>query len=227
MVIFSLLTALSHISFVTSRKSIYIDNYIPNQVNTQRWLEYSVTSSIMMFSFMGVSRIDSLQELVPLTFLVGITNIIGLWIERSKELDMKNKRDFLYFSGVVTNGIPWMYINYKNRKLFSLTRSEIYDLFDNESIGLENKPTKEELVNTFYDVIIPAIKIVTYSLQVLYYLFALNMNQKYIKPMKNKTKLNTKEFYELERNYIFLSMFAKSLLSWIIWSATLRPNRNN
>ena len=75
--------------------------------------------------------------------------------------------------------------------------------------------------------VIPAIKILTYFLQGLYYLFALNMDQKYIKPMKNKNKLDSNEFYDLEKNYIFLSMFAKSLLSWTIWSATLRPNRND
>ena len=118
MVVFSLLTALSHISFISFRKSTYTDKYIKNQVNTQRWLEYTVTSSIMMFSFMGVSGIDSLEELIPFTFLVGITNIIGLLIEQSKELDMNNKRKLLYYSGVLTNGLPWIYINYKNRKQY-------------------------------------------------------------------------------------------------------------
>ena len=228
MVIFSLLTALSHISFITDRKSIYIDNYIKNQVNTQRWLEYSVTSSIMMFSFMGVSRIDSLVELIPLTFLVGITNIFGLLIEQSKELDMGNKRKLLYYSGVLTNGIPWMYVNYKNKDLFNLTKDEFTAILSKTNEGkILDEKEMEAYVTLFFDVIIPTVRRITYFMQGLYYLFGLNMNQKYIKPMKNKEKLSPVEFYELERNYIFLSMVAKSFLSWIIWSATLRPNRND
>lgn len=220
MVLFSFITALSHLSLFTFRKDNY-NKYIEKQINPQRWLEYTLTSSIMMFGFMGVSQIDSLEELIPLTTLIGITNIIGLAIESIKNIENNYIRNILFYSGSVTNGLPWFYIGYRNSSLFKRTRDEIKNTLQTEKLKGQ---ALEEAVDRFINTIIPAIKILTYTMQGLYYTFSFNMNQKYIKPMRKTEILKPRQFYELERNYIFLSMISKSLLSWTIWSATLRPN---
>ena len=258
MVLFSFLTALSHLSLVTSREDNY-KTYIKNQINTQRWLEYSVTSSIMMFSYMGLSGVDNLEELIPLTVLVGVTNIFGLGIEKIKDPAFKDLRKILYYTATLTNGLPWAYLIYRvgpllkfdiaglnkrieerilNNKLEKWKREnppcnkndyqkelddatrKIYDEIATEDYKDEDSyKDSSRFIKSFKYIIIGLLVF----LQALYYLFSLNMNQKYIKPMKNKRKLDPNEFYELERNYIYLSMVAKSLLSWTIWSGTLRP----
>uniref|UniRef100_A0A6C0EK48 Uncharacterized protein n=1 Tax=viral metagenome TaxID=1070528 RepID=A0A6C0EK48_9ZZZZ len=235
--LFSFLTSLSHYSFISFRKDKYRE-YIDNQINIQRWLEYSITSSIMMFSLFGLSMIDYMEEIVPLTILIAVTNIFGLGIESIKDRDKENLRTILFRAGIFTNGWPWIFLSYKYKEgIKNITKEQFIDRLaenapDEYSASKEDgvKYTNAEKVWEIFDTKIKsAITILIYALRGLYLLFPANMYFNYLKPLRtlppeSEGMLDPDDFYKLEKNYIFLSMAAKSTLSWIIWSATLRPN---
>ena len=259
MALFSLLTAVSHL--VISTRPNYKRWIFSDQINYLRWLEYSITSSIMVLGLSGLCGITQSEELVPIAILTGVTNIFGLAIEsiknisfistyplKGKDLDLVTQTKYmnenfpeftvvnnnlnvvkkiLFITACITHSYPWARILFKlNSGINSFGKFDDYikkakqkddDLKNENEFKLTRKVFGKRLER--FSKISPLIKAATWGLAAIYWVFPINMiNQQF----RSKVNPSFKKYYQGELNYIIISMIAKSFLTWIIWSGSLR-----
>lgn len=249
MALFSVLTAISHL-IISSRPRYF--GWIKNdQINYLRWIEYSITSSIMVVGLSGLCGITQSEELVPIAILTGVTNIFGLAIESIKnikfQLDYNSTTDrdpslmdsiydktypnhvvlnknfntvkkILFVTACITHSYPWARILFKlNSGINSFGSFDKYIRDSKKGDHLARKVFGKRLER--FSKISPLIKAATWGLAAIYWVFPLNMfNQQF----RSEVNPNFKKYYRGELNYIIISMVAKSFLTWIIWSGSLR-----
>lgn len=262
MALFSVLTAVSHL--VISSRPRYFGWIKHDQINYLRWLEYSITSSIMVFGLSGLCGITQSEELVPIAILTGVTNIFGLAIEAIKNfsfqynyltpsmsppdekdvitgfknndlnadhsiLDLSNNfntiKKILFVTACITHSYPWARILFKlNSGINSfgsfdeyIKKAENTTSRDNNEFNLTKKVFGKRLER--FSKISPLIKAATWGLAAIYWVFPLNMINQQFRSNENPS---FKKYYRGELNYIIISMVAKSFLTWVIWSGSLR-----
>lgn len=238
MSLFSILTCISHL-IIASRPNYF--NWIDkDNTNYFRWIEYSITSSIMVLSIAGLAGISRSEELVPIFILTGITNILGLGIEAIDIPDnnndysyrLKNVRKVLFISAFITHSYPWARILWRfNTGINGFQK--FMDLLNDEKIDSKGNPevsVKKNRENTrkflerelrIFSEISIYIKIAVYGLAGIYLLFPANMISQYF-----ISKVTKEKYFEGEKRYIFLSMFAKSFLTWSVWFGSLGGEEN-
>ena len=232
MCLFSALTCFSHLylvfNFQKYKKWIEID-----QIQYARWIEYSITSSIMVSSLAGIAGITSIEELIPIFLLSSVTNILGLGIESTKpnkKINFKNIRKILFLAATITHSYPWYRIfsnflgllNNISENKSSLEKCSI-DPYKTEDKEVKKKYQKiKDLILDRLDQISgfsPLIKTGLIGLFVIYFSFPINMLNQYF---RNSENIETKNYIKGEKRYIILSMVAKSFLSWVLFLASFR-----
>lgn len=105
--VFLLISALFH--FIIS-SPIYVRRYeanIKKGYNPMRWIEYSLSSSVMLVALLMMGGINELSSVVFVFTLNFLMNMWGLEMERYNQLTEKIKW-FPYNMGVIAGIVPWI-----------------------------------------------------------------------------------------------------------------------
>lgn len=156
-------------------------------INKARWIEYSVSASIMMVAIGMLVGIYDAASLVMLFGLASVMNLMGLVMEIHNQTTQKTNW-LSYLVGCWAGLIPWLVV----------------------AFYMWLGATEGSRAPTF-------VYWIFVSIFVFFSSFAINMVLQYKKigPWKN--------YLYGERVYIILSLVAKSLLAWQVFTGTLRP----
>lgn len=180
------LSALAHFIVATGGFVKYIKGLEKNQ-NIFRWVEYSISSSVMIILIAQVSGISDFVALLGI-FGVNASMILFGWLQE-KYTQPKDGDLLPFIFGCIAGIVPWLAIVIL-------------------VIG-PNAPSEVEIPGFVYGIIV--------SLFVFFNSFAL------VQYLQYRGKGKWSDYLKGERAYIVLSLVAKSLLAWQIFSGTLIP----
>jgi Heliorhodopsin len=102
--LFFLLSALAHFTVAFVRQDSYLEN-LDNHRNPYRWLEYSLSSSIMIFA---IAQITGVSDIAALIALVGLNaSMIGFgWMQERYEGPGGSLQPF--YLGCIAGALPWV-----------------------------------------------------------------------------------------------------------------------
>lgn len=188
--------------FPYSSKLNYYNMIFEQRINYVRWIEYSLSSGLMLVNIAALSQIMDRSALLNILMHTGMTNYFGLWTE----LAPSKFKIYPFVLGFIPFFVPWMQIFGKTSYTSNFFAREIKPLIEYRNNGQE------------FAVDIPLIfKITTTTLFGIYFLFPANMYVQYWIYGKD-------EYYKGERNYLLLSAISKSFLSWMIFAGTLQED---
>jgi hypothetical protein len=102
---FFLISAIAHLIIATWKRKVY-ESDLNKGINRSRWVEYSISASIMMVAIALLCGVYDLASLVMIFALTSIMNLLALGMELrnqdTKEVDWAN-----YTIGVGAGLIPW------------------------------------------------------------------------------------------------------------------------
>jgi hypothetical protein len=105
---FFIVSAVAHLIIATWKRKVY-ETDLKKGVNRARWIEYSVSASIMMVSIALLSGILDAASLIMIFSLTTIMSLLGMVMELrnqgAKKIDWAN-----YWIGVAAGAIPWIVI---------------------------------------------------------------------------------------------------------------------
>lgn len=189
---FLFLSAIAHFLLVLPGIYEWYVNNLKKNSNPARWLEYALSSSIMIVLISALVGFFDAPGLILVFSLNAMMNLFGLLQEKLNRDGNKGKVDWTAFIfGCIAGIIPWIVVAW---------------YFISAVNGFKGENPIPDFV---YAILI--------TLFVTFNIFAVNMFLYYKKigPWKN--------YLFGEVIYIVLSLFAKSLLAWQVWSGTLRP----
>lgn len=106
--VFFFLSALFHLLIATVYRKTYEKN-LKKGINRARWLEYSLSASIMMVAIATLVGIYDLASLLAIFALVAIMNLMGLAMEvYNQKADRTNWLNF--WIGVLAGAVPWLMV---------------------------------------------------------------------------------------------------------------------
>jgi len=102
--LFFLLSSLAHFTVAFPRQTSYLENLSKGR-NPYRWLEYSVSSSIMIFA---IAQITGVGDIASLLALVGVNaSMIGFgWMQERYENPGGSLQPF--WLGCIAGAVPWV-----------------------------------------------------------------------------------------------------------------------
>lgn len=105
---FLFISAIAHlyISFIAPKK--YTSNLLKG-INKTRWIEYSISASLMMVAISLLTGIEDLSTLIMIFVLTAIMNLMGLVMEVHNQTTKKTNW-LSYNIGVLAGIIPWLII---------------------------------------------------------------------------------------------------------------------
>jgi hypothetical protein len=171
-------------AFVWRRK---YEAQIQKGMNLFRWIEYSVTSSLMIVVIAMLCGVYDLSTLILLFALNGCMILFGWMMELHNQTTKKTDWTAFFF-GCFAGVVPWIVLG-------------LY-FFNAVASGGEAVPK--------------FVYAIFWSLLVFFNIFAINMVLQYKKVGK------WQDYVYGEYAYITLSLVAKALLAWQVWSGTLR-----
>ncbi len=207
--IFSLITSMFHMYPLIFRTN-YESNISQNN-NPMRWLEYFITSAIMMTSIASVSDVKSEYALLSVFVLTAITNIFGMAIEATTDASYKWAFVILGFIPFI---IPWYMIsnNYSNYKSTYNDFEDVVNEYGEIPLGdvtLTKDGFEKGKKNISY------LQILLIVIFALYNMFpAIQINQ-IISPEKYKLG---------EFNFIIASFISKVVLNGMVFGLGNRPS---
>ena len=183
----------------------YYNMILVQKVNYIRWIEYSLSSGLMLVNIAALTQIRGFYDLLNIFIGTSITNYFGLWTELAE----KSFKPYPFALGFIPFMIPWIQIYSKMNYISSYFAREIKPLIEYKNNGTE------------FAADIPLIfKVTTFSLFAIYFGFPVNMYLQYWIYGKENG------YYRGEKNYLILSAFSKSFLSWMIFAGTLREDKD-
>lgn len=106
--IFFLLSAFFHFVIATSYNKTYVKN-LALGMNKLRWVEYSMSASIMMVAIALLVGVYDLSSLVMIFALTSIMNLLGLVMEEHNH--NSDKINWLsYYLGCLAGMVPWIVV---------------------------------------------------------------------------------------------------------------------
>ena len=107
-VVFLFICAIAHFTIATIYNKRYFKD-LKNGINKARWIEYSMSASVMMLAISLLVGVYDLSSLIMLFALSGIMNLMGLVMEVHNQTT--NKTNWLsYWIGCIAGIIPWIVI---------------------------------------------------------------------------------------------------------------------
>ena len=205
---FSALTSLAHMVPIIRNKQ-YNDT-IGASLNTLRWVEYMITSGIMMVNIANVNDINSLYDTWSVFICTSITNAFGLAIEQTTST--LYKWVFMVL-GFVPFALPWYMIVDRYLYLYRYFNENLLGSFDDDDI-IFGEQTKKKLKETIDENLL-YVGLATGVLFFLYFLFpAIQMCQ-----IWHPDKYALGEFL-----FILASLFSKVWLNVGVYLLSNRPN---
>ena len=105
---FFFLSALAHLTIVTIYKQKYLEN-LKKGINSARWIEYSLSASIMMVAISLLVGIYDIASLVAIFGAVAVMNLCGLIMEIHNQTTKKTNW-LSYWVGCLAGIIPWIMV---------------------------------------------------------------------------------------------------------------------
>jgi hypothetical protein len=192
---FFLMSAIAHFMAGWPLRARY-EAWLARGMNPLRWIEYAFSSTVMIVAIAYISYIQEFTALIAIAGVNAAMNLFGWSMEAANEgrLDRGERVDWKHFIfGCIAGIVPWIAI-------FSVIWA--YNIQEGLPADLS--------IPTFVYVIIG-------SLFVAFNIFAITMVLQY------KQVGRWKDYLAGEKTYMILSLVAKSLLAWQVWSGTLRP----
>lgn len=106
--IFFVLSSLSHLTIATIYKNKYKQD-LENGINRFRWIEYSLSASIMIVAISLLVGVYDLSSLIMLFSLTAVMNLCGLVMELHNQTT-KRTNWVSYIVGCIAGAIPWLVI---------------------------------------------------------------------------------------------------------------------
>lgn len=193
--IFLFLAAGDHLlTSVTPLRKWYERNLLQG-INYARWIEYSVSASIMILLIALLNGINNLYALIALFGVNAAMILFGLVMEQvNRNRDTVNWWPFIF--GCIAGIIPWIAIT-----IALITASTDNTMIDGVAANADGVP--------------PFVYGIVISLFLLFNCFALNQWLQY----RGKGKFT--DYLYGEKVYLVLSLVAKSALAWQIFAGTL------
>lgn len=105
---FFFLSALAHLSIVTIYKKKYLEN-LGKGINSARWIEYSLSASVMMVAISLLVGIYDIASLIAVFGAVAVMNLCGLIMEVHNQTTKKTNW-LSYWVGCLAGIIPWIMV---------------------------------------------------------------------------------------------------------------------
>ncbi len=105
---FFFLSALAHLSIVTIYKKKYLEN-LQKGINSARWIEYSLSASVMMVAISLLVGIYDIASLIAVFGAVAVMNLCGLIMEVHNQTTKKTNW-LSYWVGCLAGIIPWIMV---------------------------------------------------------------------------------------------------------------------
>jgi len=192
---FFLMSAIAHASAGFFLRGRY-EAWLARGMNPLRWVEYAFSSTVMIVAIAYLSFITEFPALVAIAGCNVAMILFGWSMEAGNEgrLTKGEPIDWKHFIfGCIAGIVPWIAI-------FSIVWA--YS-------AQEGLPAEAQIPGFVYVIIA--------SLFVAFNIFAITMVLQYGKVGR------WKDYLAGEKTYMVLSLVAKSLLAWQVWSGTLRP----
>lgn len=163
------------------------DNMIDSNKNPLRFIEYSISASIMLIAIAVLNGVTDINLLISIAVLTASCQLCGLAVEFIKERPIK----------IILHSIGWLQFGWAYGIIFHAFFRSIKSANDNDNPGPPS-----------------FVYIIVILLFILYASFGVVQLIEVIKgPSFNK--------YTKEKSYVILSLTAKLLLGWMIFSNVL------
>jgi hypothetical protein len=185
---FFFLSAIAHFTVAFPARGWY-ERSLARGMNPARWIEYALSSSVMIVVIATLSGIQEIGTLVAIFGINAAMNLFGWSMELANEGRTKAQWSH-YIFGCLAGIVPWIVI----------------------TIALWTAATEPDAAP------IPGFVIAIFvSLFISFNVFAFNMILQYRKTGR------WADYLHGERVYMFLSLFAKTILAWQVFAGTLAP----
>jgi hypothetical protein len=186
--LFFFLSAIAHAAVAFPARGWYED-MLARGMNPARWIEYALSSSVMIVVIAELSGIQEIGTLIAIFGVNAAMNLFGWSMELANE--GRTRVQWLhYLFGCVAGIVPWIVI----------------------FVALWTSATAPGAAA------IPGFVIAIFvSLFISFNVFAFNMVLQYRRIGR------WSDYLYGERVYMFLSLFAKTILAWQVFFGTLRP----
>ncbi len=190
---FFLMSAIAHASAGWFLRGRY-EAWLARGMNPLRWVEYAFSSTVMIVAIAYISYITQFTALIAIAGANVAMNLFGWSMEAANEGREKADVDWKHFIfGCIVGIVPWIAI-------FSIVLA---------FSAQEGLPEGAQIPAFVY--------VIIGLLFVAFNIFAITMVLQYRRVGR------WREYLYGEKTYMVLSLVAKTLLAWQVWSGTLRP----
>jgi hypothetical protein len=186
--LFLFMSAIAHFLLAWPLRGWY-ERRLAAGIQPMRWLEYSLSSSVMIVIIAALAGIQEIGTLVAIFGVNAAMNLFGWSMESANQGRTKTQWNH-YIFGVVAGIVPWVVI----------------------TIALWSAATEPGAAA------IPAfVWAIFVSLFISFNIFAITMILQYRKVGR------WRDYLTGEKTYMFMSLFAKTILAWQVFAGTLAP----
>jgi len=194
------LSALAHFLVAYPLRKRY-EGWLAREFNPMRWAEYALSSTLMIVGIASLSFITDAGALVAIAVVNASMNLFG-WSMEEANIGRKNVQWSHYIFGCIAGIAPWVAI------------------FISFGLSLANWPTGTLANGASFEDFKVVLIVIYVSLFVSFNIFAINMVLQRLKIGK------WADYLHGERSYMILSLVAKTLLAWQVWSGVFQPGSN-
>ena len=194
---FFLLSALAHFLVAYPLRKRY-ENWLAREFNPMRWAEYALSSTLMIIGIASLSFVTDAGALIAIAVCNASMNFFG-WSMEEANIGRKNVQWSHYIFGCIAGIAPWL------------------ALFTSVGLSLANWPTGIGPNGRSLEEFKPVLIAIYVSLFISFNIFAVNMVLQRLKVGK------WADYLHGERSYMILSLVAKTLLAWQVWTGVFMP----
>jgi hypothetical protein len=194
---FFLLSALAHFLVAYPFRKRY-EAWLAREFNPMRWAEYALSSTLMIVGIASLSFITDAGALIAIAVCNASMNLFG-WSMEEANIGRKNVQWSHYIFGCIAGIAPWL------------------ALFTSVGLSLANWPTGIGPNGRSLEEFKPVLIAIYVSLFISFNIFAVNMVLQRLKVGK------WADYLHGERSYMILSLVAKTLLAWQVWTGVFMP----
>lgn len=194
---FFALSALAHFLVAFPLRKRY-EGWLAQQFNPMRWAEYALSSTLMILGIASLSFVTDAGALVAIAVCNASMNLFG-WSMEEANIGRKSVQWSHYIFGCIAGIAPWI------------------ALFTSVGLSLANWPTGVGPNGRSLEEFKPVLVAIYVSLFISFNIFAVNM-------LLQRLKIGRwADYLHGERSYMILSLVAKTLLAWQVWSGVFMP----
>lgn len=194
---FFALSALAHFLVAYPFRKRY-EAWLAREFNPMRWAEYALSSTLMIVGIASLSFITDAGALIAIAVCNASMNLFG-WSMEEANIGRKNVQWSHYIFGCIAGIAPWI------------------ALFTTVGLSLANWPTGIGPNGRDLEAFKPVLITIYVSLFISFNIFAVNMVLQRLKVGK------WADYLHGERSYMILSLVAKTLLAWQVWTGVFMP----